>query len=463
VTGARSILFAVLAAALIAPVQASAATTIGSSLPTATGEALECAAPAGCTLVETSIAGTQVVVPYDGVIIRWAARVPAGTTSSIGLRVVRPVGGGQFASVAQHTASPDASGVISGTPIGSRRVRVKAGDLIGVDLNSGEEIGVVSHATPDSASMSFVPLFATGETRAPTSTDSDDFEALFNATIEPDADGDGYGDETQDSCPQLAQERRPCTSSPALGVSVGGLGIGVVDVGKQTEIRAGVSAPAHVVPGAVLRLTLPAALELGTIRGTAVCTAAGNQVTCPLGDMPARQRHSVVVDVLARRPTAARIRADLTTGLPGTRTLVATAAIRVKTDKRCGLTIPAYGREHGTSGGDRITGAAYDDYLTGRAGDDCLIGRAGDDILGGGDGDDDIDGGPGSDLVRGDAGDDRLAGGRGDDRFEAGPGNDRIDAVDGQRDVVRCGPGRDRARVDRVDSVAGCERLTRRR
>jgi hypothetical protein len=29
------------------------------------------------------------------------------------------------------------------------------------------------------------------------------------------------------------------------------------------------------------------------------------------------------------------------------------------------------------------------------------------------------------------------------------------------RDVVRCGSGRDRARVDAGDSVAGCERVTR--
>jgi hypothetical protein len=70
-----------------------------------------------------------------------------------------------------------------------------------------------------------------------------------------------------------------------------------------------------------------------------------------------------------------------------------------------------------------------DDSLRGSAGDDCLRGRRGDDRL------------------RGGGGDDLLAGGTGDDRISAGPGVD----------AVICGGGRDRARVDRLDSVRDCE------
>lgn len=36
------------------------------------------------------------------------------------------------------------------------------------------------------------------------------------ASIEPDADGDGYGDETQDGCPQSAAYQGPC---PRIGLS----------------------------------------------------------------------------------------------------------------------------------------------------------------------------------------------------------------------------------------------------
>jgi hypothetical protein len=52
-------------------------------------------------------------------------------------------------------------------------------------------------------------------------------ELLAQATIEPDADGDGFGDETQDQCPSQAGTQGQCVSNPppppALAVS--GLGV----------------------------------------------------------------------------------------------------------------------------------------------------------------------------------------------------------------------------------------------
>ena len=43
--------------------------------------------------------------------------------------------------------------------------------------------------------------------------------------------------------------------------------------------------------------------------------------------------------------------------------------------------------------------------------------------------------------------------------LKGGGGDDVIAARDGQRDVVSCGPGDDRAKVDRKDRVANdCER-----
>jgi Ca2+-binding RTX toxin-like protein len=45
--------------------------------------------------------------------------------------------------------------------------------------------------------------------------------------------------------------------------------------------------------------------------------------------------------------------------------------------------------------------------------------------------------------------------------LDGGAGNDRISARDGERDRVRCGPGRDTAIVDRGDRVKGCEVVKR--
>jgi Tol biopolymer transport system component/Ca2+-binding RTX toxin-like protein len=62
-----------------------------------------------------------------------------------------------------------------------------------------------------------------------------------------------------------------------------------------------------------------------------------------------------------------------------------------------------------------------------------------------------------ADVLIGGSGNDTILPGRGRDTILAGAGNDVIDSVDGARDVVDCGPGRDRVTADRVDLLNGCE------
>lgn len=121
---------------------------------------------------------------------------------------------------------------------------------------------------------------------------------------------------------------------------------------------------------------------------------------------------------------------------------------------------------HGEGGRDRMDGGSGDDRAQGMRGDDNLIGRSGRDALQGGPGDDRASGGSGRDDVVGGSGDDVLSGGSfgdlidagyGRDRIFGGSGPDRINARDKDRDVVRCGPGRDRVTTDRRDVVRGCE------
>lgn len=181
-------------------------------------------------------------------------------------------------------------------------------------------------------------------------------------------------------------------------------------------------------------------------------------------------------------------------------------------------------RVDGAGGDDCIDGGDDNDALVGADGDDHLLGQAGDDQLAGGEGDDRLEGGPGNDHVLGGAGDEEIWGGEGSDRIfaqsganlvwggagddllvgadsndalygstgndqlrgrggrdilfsdvgkdtlnpgagrdvvHAGAGADLIKARDGSRDVIRCGPGRDRARVDALDRTFGCETVKR--
>jgi Ca2+-binding RTX toxin-like protein len=151
------------------------------------------------------------------------------------------------------------------------------------------------------------------------------------------------------------------------------------------------------------------------------------------------------------------------------------------------LGTPGDDRLVGTSRGDSIFGLQGKDSLRGLRRDDCLFGGVGSDRMSGGRGDDrllgdDADRGvggsdrlsgnagndllvgrSGSDRLSGNAGNDRLIGGRGRNRLRGGAGNDRLDSVNGSSDRLDCGRGRDRARVDRIDRVRGCERVSRRR
>jgi len=68
----------------------------------------------------------------------------------------------------------------------------------------------------------------------------------------------------------------------------------------------------------------------------------------------------------------------------------------------------------------------------------------------------------GNAALSGGAGNDRLRGGRGRNHLSGGAGKDTVNARNRQRDRVDCGPGRDRASVDRSDRVRRCERVRRR-
>jgi Ca2+-binding RTX toxin-like protein len=106
----------------------------------------------------------------------------------------------------------------------------------------------------------------------------------------------------------------------------------------------------------------------------------------------------------------------------------------------------------GEDGADTLTGGGAADALGGGQGDDTLVAGAGNDEVLGDDGNDSMDGGVGDDTVNG---------GPGNDAFGGGEGNDTIQASDGYTDAVDCGAGEDTAVLDQLDTVAGCEHVTR--
>jgi len=130
---------------------------------------------------------------------------------------------------------------------------------------------------------------------------------------------------------------------------------------------------------------------------------------------------------------------------------------------------------------ETVEGGSANDALTGNAGSNGLYGGPGADAIRGGPGGDMIDGGNDNDSVFGEAGADTVGGGYGDDTVVGGPGHDnvygeyalgcarldscyggddKIQAIDGERDFISCGPGEDRAEIDRGDVVRDIPEMT---
>ena len=109
----------------------------------------------------------------------------------------------------------------------------------------------------------------------------------------------------------------------------------------------------------------------------------------------------------------------------------------------------------GTNGPDTMQGSPKDDKMLALEGGDKLYGEGGMDMLKGKGGGDDIFGGEGNDRVKGGHGKDRVDGGDGNDLVRGGTHGV---ANDHARDVLICGPGRDKVFFVRgQDVVKDCE------
>jgi hypothetical protein len=204
---------------VIAP--ARAATTVGNNLdqdrtPSPTVSVCD-GSDTTCTVVPKSLipanqaAGGLVAV--SGVVVRWRVKSAAQAPNvSVALRVVR---GGDTAT---GLGRSDLEGMTSQpAPIFTfpTRLPVAAGDRLGVEMSvpAGATSAPIAATTTSAGSWDrWQPALGFGETRRRTSDKP--FELLLNADIEPDADADGWGDETQDNCPGSAGPVNGCAPPP---------------------------------------------------------------------------------------------------------------------------------------------------------------------------------------------------------------------------------------------------------
>ena len=156
--------------------------------------------------------GTSYTVPAAGVLTSWRAQAPAGPHADpMKFKAFRSTGAAHEYTVLAESALQNLTG--GGLASFAIRVPVQGGDRIG--LYSEGNNGYCGRATGDgSDTFDFVNVMdvraGVTATYAPNSLSSYD----VGATLERDADHDGFGDVTQDECAIDPTTQGPCKAPP---------------------------------------------------------------------------------------------------------------------------------------------------------------------------------------------------------------------------------------------------------
>lgn len=304
---------ALLAVSAFGVSQASAATEFGS------GCAAELGGPgvSAISIKHGAANPLPAAAPVSGVITEWRFSLnlkdaeeeefPPGEEEEIGalyrptLQVYQGFGAGVYHMVGESFGTSIVN--LKGTTTNSARVPVQAGDYLGL---GGIALICESPDPADEIALragnSVVPGTYQFENKS-------ELQVPVVAKIEPDVDGDGYGDETQDKCPQSAAYQTACPvvtigSKPFVGKKA-------VTLYVATSLSAPVGVTATVSLGNGKKATLNAATKTvapGTV--TPFKLALTKTVTKALEELPTKQ--SLQLSIVAS--------ATNVTGSPSTRT-----------------------------------------------------------------------------------------------------------------------------------------------
>jgi len=168
----------------IAP--AGAASTVGQTFTPAT--------PCGpATFLQTFSPDNQYAAPTAGVITSWRFQA-ASPAPQVKLKVARANGGNDFTIAGESELQTLTENTVNSFPV---RLSVQAGDVLGIyTATEGAPCGIAP-AAPD---YLFHAALGSDVPPGPTTTYMGPASAQFPvaASLEPDCDGDGFGDESQD-------------------------------------------------------------------------------------------------------------------------------------------------------------------------------------------------------------------------------------------------------------------------
>jgi Ca2+-binding RTX toxin-like protein len=437
------------------------AVTFGSDLVVQNGQVFnytcaDNALQAPCTTVAHSFGNSTYSPssPITGILVRVRFRTEVDSTWTI--RLARGDATSATGAGTGPTVRSGGPGVVSVAV----RMPIKAGDLLALDGDYNPEM------TPGGCTdMMYSPVLKDGAAGRASGLGGCDPQSLINGDVEPDADGDGYGDQTQDNCPGVFNPDQADRNSNGRGdVCDDSDGDGRVDSADNCPDTANPDQADFDHDGL----------------GDACDPDDDNDGTPDASDAfpfdPTRDGGPVKGATGARDVLTGTAFDDLMCGLGGNDQLDGAAGNDTIFGDQCNATAPSpddgndqlnggdgNDKLYGQAGADALDGGNGDDALDGGSGDDVETGDAGNDTLTGGGGKDRLNGGDGSDMLDGGAGDDTLTGGPGTNIYKGGAGNDTIRAVNHKRDTIDCGAGRrDKVLADRKDRVKRCEIVVRR-
>lgn len=140
-----------------------------------------------------------------GIATKWKVRSPGSDVHTEKLKIFRPEFGSNQVRV---VAESDLQGVTDGHETFDIRIPVQAGDRFGVTGKVGEGAIACIPSRPGDVAGAFFEESQPGS--AYSFGEYNSAQAAVSVVMEPDRDGDGYGDETQDGCPQSAAYHGLC-------------------------------------------------------------------------------------------------------------------------------------------------------------------------------------------------------------------------------------------------------------
>lgn len=159
--------------------------------------------------LQTGVAsGSRYTIPSDGVVTSWSFEVGNAAISGLRLEIASPLVAGSRTIVGEAAAGTQTPGIASSY---LTRIPVHTGDIVGIFSGGGGNCILGSGAGADAIDYHAGDL-SPGASGMFTQLTGN--KVPVTATVEPDADHDGFGDETQDQCRTDASTQGPCPPTP---------------------------------------------------------------------------------------------------------------------------------------------------------------------------------------------------------------------------------------------------------